>query len=182
MNPDQFWTSQDGQILSVKSKDDRTVTLTLGFWPRHPAEFEFLKQSAGVLKFSERSAMARIGIEMLTHGQPHVEGNRLELEVDAFIFDASFPNAPYWKKLMRVGSPVGRLFHAPTAAKLSTAEIWDALKENRIKLPNTISIDSLGRVFLTPHQQSYTLSQRLVRADFERIISGVAGRGYIDRV
>jgi hypothetical protein len=69
---------------------------------------------------------------------------------------------------MRVGSPVGRLYHAPTGAKLSTAEIWDALKENRIKLPNTISIDSMGRVFLTPHQLSYTLSQRLVRADFER--------------
>jgi predicted Rossmann-fold nucleotide-binding protein len=182
MNVDEFWTSQDGQILTVKNKDERTVTLTLGFWPRHPAEFEFLKSIQPALKFSERSAMARIGIEMLTLGQPRVEGNRLELEVDAFIYDSSFPNASYWKKLMRVGSPVGRLFYAPTAAKLSTADIWAALKENRIKLPNTISIDSLGRVFLTPHQLSYTLSQRLSRADFERIISGVAGRGYIDRV
>jgi hypothetical protein len=182
MNPEQFWTSQDGQILSVKNKDERTVTLALGFWPRHPAEFEFLKQTLASLKFTERSSMARIGIEMLTHAQPRVEGNRLELDVDAFIYDASFPNASYWKKLMRVGSPVGRLFYAPTAAKLSTAEIWDALKENRIKLPNTISIDSLGRVFLTPHQLSYTLSQRLVRADFERVISGIAGRNFLDRV
>jgi predicted Rossmann-fold nucleotide-binding protein len=119
---------------------------------------------------------------MLTDGPPRVEGNRLELDADAFIFDSSFPNASYWKKLMRVGSPVGRLFLAPTGAKLSTAEIWDALKENRIKLPNTISIDSLGRVFLTPHQLSYTLSQRLVRADFERVISGRAGRNFLDRV
>src|SRR5262245_41109710 len=148
MNPDQFWTSQDGQILTVKNKDERTVTLTLGFWPRHPAEFDFLKQQLTALQFTERSSMARIGIEMLVHGQPRVEGNRLELEVDAFIYDSSFPNASYWKKLMRVGSPVGRLFYAPTAAKLSTGEIWSALKENRLKLPNTISIDSMGRVFL----------------------------------
>src|SRR5882672_12131511 len=182
MNPDQFWTSQDGQILTVKNKDERTVTLTLGFWPRHPAEFDFLKTILAGLKFSERSSMARIGVEMLTHGEVHVEGNRLELAVDAFIYDSSFPNAPYWKKLMRVGSPIGRLFYAPTAAKLSTGEIWDALKENRIKLPHTISIDSLGRVFLTPHQLSYTLSQRLVRADFERVLSGVAGRSFLDRV
>jgi predicted Rossmann-fold nucleotide-binding protein len=182
MNPDQFWTSQDGQILSVRNKDERTVTLTLGFWPRHPGEFDFLKQIFAALQFSERSSMARIGIEMLTHGQPRVEGNRFELEADAFIFDSSFPNAPYWKKLMRVGAPVGRLFYAPTGAKLSTAEIWDALKENRIKLPNTISIDSLGRVFLTPHQLSYTLSQRLTRPDFERVISGGASRNYLDRV
>ena len=114
MNPDQFWTSQDGQILTVKNKDERTVTLILGFWPRHPAEFEFLKSHLAALKFTERSSMARIGIEMLTQGHPQVEGNRLELEVDAFIYDSSFPNASYWKKLMRVGSPVGRLFYAPT--------------------------------------------------------------------
>ncbi len=182
MNPEQFWTSQDGQILAVKNKDERSVTLTLGFWPRNPVEFEALKPLVGALKFSERSSIARIGIEMLTHGQPHAEGNRIELEAEAFIYDGSFPNAPYWKKLMRVGAPVGRLYHAPTTAKLSTGVIWDALKENRLKLPNTISIDSQGRVFLTPHQVSYTLSQRLVRPDFERIVSGHAGRGFLDRV
>src|SRR5215212_2546971 len=120
MNPDQFWTSQDGQILTVKNKDERTVTLTLAFWPRHPAEFEFLKANLAVLKLSERSSMARIGIEMLVDGQPHVEGNRVELEADAFLYDHSFPNATYWKKLMRVGAPIGRLYYAPTAAKLST--------------------------------------------------------------
>ena len=43
MNPDQFWTSQDGQILTVKNKDERTVALTLAFWPRNPAELDFLK-------------------------------------------------------------------------------------------------------------------------------------------
>jgi predicted Rossmann-fold nucleotide-binding protein len=182
MNADQFWSSQDGQILAVRNKDERVVSVTLAFWPRHPAELEMLKSLLPVLKFSERSSMARIGVEMLTHGSPRIEGNRLELEADAFIFDGSFPHAAYWKKLMRVGAPIGRLFYAPVAAKLSTAEIWDALKENRIKLPNTISIDSQGRVFLTPHQLTYTLSQRLVRADFERVVSGVAGRSYLDRV
>ena len=105
MNGEQFWTSQDGQILSVRNKDDHTVTLTLGFWPRHPAEFEFLKTHRAALKFTERSSLARIGIEMLNHSGARVDGNRLELEADAFIFDASFPNAPYWKKLMRLGSP-----------------------------------------------------------------------------
>lgn len=182
MNPEQFWTSQDGQILSVKNKDERAVSLELAFWPRNPTEFEFLKAQLAALKFTLRSSWARIGIEMLFTSQPRVDGNRLVIDAEAFIYDASFPNAPYWKKLMRVGSPVGRLFYAPTAAKLSTAEIWAALKENRIKLPNTISIDSQGRVFLTPHQVSYTLSQRMQRADFERIISGHAGRAFIDRV
>ena len=182
MNPGQFWTSQDGQILSVKNKDERTVVLNLGFWPRQPVEFEFMKEQVALLKFTERSSMARIGIEMAVTGAVRIDGNRAELEVEAFIYDSSFPNAPYWKKLMRVGAPVGRLFFAPAAAKLSTGEIRTALAENSLKLPNTISIDSMGRVFLTPHQVSYTLQPRLQRGDFERVIAGHAGRGFLDRV
>jgi predicted Rossmann-fold nucleotide-binding protein len=182
MNSDQFWTSQDGQILQVKNTDERTVALTLAFWPRHPVEFDFLKAHLAELRFTERSSLARIGIEMLIHGQPHVEGNRLELSADAFIYDPSFPNSPYWKKLLRTGSPVGRLFYAPAAGKLTTAEIWSAIKENELKLPNTISIDRSGRVFLTPHQVSYTLSPRLNRLNFEHIVSGNAGRSFLDKV
>ena len=182
MKPDQFWTSQDGQILTVKNRDDRTVALTLAFWPRFPAELDFFKSRLAELKFTERSSLARIGIEMLVRGPLRLEGNRLELEVDAFVFDQSFPHASYWKKLLRSGSPVGRLFHAPAAAKLSTGEIWDAIRANRLKLPNTISIDREGRVFLTPHQVSYTLTPKLQRLNFERIVSGNAGRAFLDKI
>ena len=182
MNPTEFWTSPDGQILGIRNKDERTVTLTLAFWPRHSAEFDFLKTHLADLKFSERSSLARIGIEMLVQGQPVVDGHRLAMEADAFIYDPSFPNAPYWKKLLRPGSPVGRLFFAPAAAKLSTEEIWTAFKQNDLKLPNTISIDHLGRVYLTPHQVSYTLNPKLQRLDFERIVGGDAGRAFLDKV
>jgi predicted Rossmann-fold nucleotide-binding protein len=182
MNPDQFWSSQDGQILSIRNKDDRTVTLSLAFWPRNPLEFAFMKDCLGNLKFTERSSLARIGIEMQVQGEPILDGHRVALEADAFIYDTSFPNAPYWKKLLRPGAPVGRLFFAPAAAKLSTQEIWTAIKENRIKLPNTISIDHRGRVFLTPHQVSYTLSPKLQRINFELIVNGEAGRNFIDKI
>ena len=182
MSPEQFWTSLDGQILTVKNKDEQTVTLTLAFWPRNPAEFDFMKSSIGELKFTERSSLARIGIEMQTQGGIEVDGNRLVLVVEAYMFDSSFPNSGYWKKLMRSGVPVGRLFLAPATAKLSSDEIWTAIKENRLKLPNTISIDRQGSVFLTPHQVSYTLSPRLQRINFELIVNGAAGRGFLDKV
>jgi predicted Rossmann-fold nucleotide-binding protein len=181
MNPDVFWTSQDGQILTVKNKDDRAVTLTLAFWPRNPAEFEFLGTRLSGLQFSERSSLARIGIEMQLQGPPFLDGHRVAMRAEAFIFDPSFPNAPYWKKLLRPGAPVGRLFYAPVAAKLSTGEIWQAIKENRLKLPNTISIDRLGRVFLTPHQVNYTLNPKLPRFSFESIVAGNAGRAFLDK-
>ena len=134
MNHDQFWTSQDGQILSVRPKDECSVTVSVGFWPRNPAEFDFLKANLSGLRFTERSSLARIGIEMLLLGAPVAAGNRLELEAEASIYDASFPNAAYWKKLLRPGTPVGRLFHAPASAKLSSTEIWAALQQNLLKL------------------------------------------------
>lgn len=181
MNENQFWHSTDGQILTVKNKGDIAV-LTLAFWPRSPAEMDFVKSRLAEIHFTERSSLARIGIEMHLHGAPTVDGNRFVLSADAYIFDANFPNAAYWKKLLRPGTPVGRLFYAPAAAKLSSAEIWAAIQANDLKLPNTISIDSHGRVFLTPHQVSYTLSPKLQRLNFEHIVSGNAGRSLLDKV
>ncbi len=158
------------------------MALTLAFWPRHPAEFEFMKEQRAHLHFTERSTLARIGIEMITVGRPTIDGNRLVLDAEAALYDTSFPNATYWKKLLRSGVPVGRLYQAPESAKLTTNEIWDAIQTNRLKLPNTISIDRLGRVFLTPHSVRYTLNPRLQRPQFERLVSGDAGRGYLDKV
>ncbi|MBC8040160.1 MAG: DNA-binding protein, partial [Opitutaceae bacterium] len=182
MHPDHFWTSQDGQILTIKNKDARTVSLTLAFWPRTPVELEFLSNHLAQLNFTERSTLARIGIEMTVKGPAMLDGGRIVMTAEAFLFDDSFPNAPYWKKLLRPGVPVGRLYYAPESAKLTTAEIWDAVQTNRLKLPNTISIDRLGRVFLTPHHVHYTLNSRLKQPDFERLVSGEAGRAYLDKV
>jgi predicted Rossmann-fold nucleotide-binding protein len=182
MQPDHFWVSTDGQILSIRPKDANTLSLVLAFWPRHNAELEFVLAHPAEIHFTERSTLARIGIEMITASAPRTEHHRLILETDAFLFDPSFPNAGYWKKLLRPGTPVGRLFYAPESAKLSSNEIWEAVKENRLKLPNTISIDRFGSVFLTPHKVRYTLNPRLQRPEIERLVNGDAGRGYLDKV
>lgn len=158
------------------------MRVTLAFWPRHPAELEALRPLLPRLRFSLRSSLARIGLEVTLTGPLRAEGGRLELDAEAFLYDPSFPHAAFWKKLLRVGAPAGRLYHAPAEAKLTTAEIWNALKANQLKLPNTISIDSEGRVYLTPHQVAYTLSPKLQRGDLERVVSGVLGRGFLDRV
>lgn len=181
MNANQFWHSTDGQILTVKAGGE-TAALTLAFWPRQPAEMEFLKAHLADLQFSERSSLARIGLEMIVRGSPTIDHNRLLLEVEASLFAPTFPNAPYWKKLLRQGAPAGRLFYAPASAKLSSTEVWDALRANALKLPQTLSIDSSGRVFFTPHEVSYTLKPELQRLNFELIVSGQAGRSFLDKV
>ena len=182
MSLHSFWTSTDGQILSVRRKSAGTLSLTLVFWPRNPTEWEAIHLRAQDLRFTERSTLARVGIEMVTHGSPRAEGRRLLLDADAFLFDESFPNAAYWQLLLRPGVPVGRLFYAPPEAKLTATELWEAVKANRLKLPASTSIDRYGSVFLTPHALTYTLNPRLTRPAFERMVSGNAGRAFLDKV
>jgi predicted Rossmann-fold nucleotide-binding protein len=182
MNPHAFWTSGDGHVLSLRRKDSRSLVLTLAFSPRTPAEWDFMRLQAPGLRFTERSTLARIGIETITHGVPHADKKRLLQEAEVFLFDDNFPNASFWQQLFRPGVPVGRLFHAPKEARLTSTQIWSAIQTNRIKLPNTISIDRDGQVFLTPHPITYTLNPRLTRPAFERLVFGDAGRGFLDKV
>lgn len=183
MQPDQFWTSQDGQVLTVQSpQPDKPLRLTLAFWPRDAAEWEFWQEHFTEFKFTEHSTLARIGIEMLTPEAPRRDGNRLVLKAEAFIYDKTVPHAEYWAKLFRPGTPVGRLYFAPAAAKLTTDEIWQAIRSNVLKLPNTLSIDREGRVFLTPHHVRYTLKSDLERVTMSRLANGLAGRDLLDKV
>lgn len=182
INLEAFWTSADGKILSVRRKNARTLSLVCAFTPRHNAERDFLQAHAAELKFTQRSTLARIGFEMMPSSPPAFENNRVILHAEAFLFDDSFPHAPYWQKLFIPGTEVGRLFRAPPSTKLSASELLAAVNAHRLKLPNTISIDRHGRVFLTPHQVHYTLKPDLTRDSFERLVSGAAGRNYLDKV
>jgi len=182
MTPDNFWTSTDGRILTVSRSAKNRLALTLAFSPRHPAEEAFMQAHAATLKFTERSTLARIGIEMMATTPPVFLKHCVLLEAEAFLFDESFPHAAYWRELLIPGTPVGRLYHAPATAKLDASSIWDAVRANRLKLPDSISIDRHGRVFLTPHQVNYTLNPALTRDSFERLVSGEAGRSYLDKV
>lgn len=181
MSPDQFWISQDGQIISVKEKSAEVLSLTAAFKFKSPEEMAFARSQLASLQFSERSSLARIGIEMVTIGEPVAEHRRILLELEAFIFDKTFPSTPFFQYLLRPGTPVGRLFFAPESAKLSSDEIWRALRENRIKLPSTISVDRFGSVFLTPHKVRYTLVPELSREQLERVVSGEESREFLDK-
>lgn len=182
MTDDNFWASQNGLIHSLKKKNGDVLSLVLAFKPQGPAELEFMKSHLGDLNFTERSSLARIGIEMATTRRPWFEGGKVFIEVDAFIYDASFPSAPYFQKMLRPGTAAGRLFYAPEAAKLSSGEIWAAIKAHRIKLPRGVSIDRFGRVFITPHCVRYTLNPAVTRLQFERVVSGEQTRSFLDKV
>jgi predicted Rossmann-fold nucleotide-binding protein len=182
MKPTLFWISQDGVIVSARDKAGPSLHLTVAFKLHGEEELEFARTYAQSLQFSERSTVARIGIEVFSPHPPKLERDTLILQCEAFVYDASFPSASCFKQLLRRGTPVGRLFHAPEQNKLTSTEIRQALRENRLKLPQTVSIDRFGHVFLTPHRVKYTLPPHLSAADLERVLHGDLPRTYLDKV
>lgn len=181
MTDDNFWSSQDGLIHSLKKAGGK-LALVLAFKPRGPAELEFMRKHVGELHFTERSSLARIGIEMATTKRPWIDNGKVFVGVDAFIYDSSFPSSPYFQKMLRPGTAAGRLFYAPEAAKLSSGQIWSAIQDHRIKLPSGVSIDRFGRVFITPHCVRYTLNPEVTRLQFERVVSGEQTRSFLDKI
>ena len=182
MTPDTFWISQDGQIISQKQGHDRHLELTIAFQLKDKQETSFARAHLKDLQFSERSTLARIGIEVIAAKPPSLNRNRLLLQAKAFPYDTNFPVSTNLKDVLYPGTSIGRLFYAPEQNKLSSDEVWEALKENRIKLPDTISIDRSGRVHLTPHRVNYTLPSHLTTEELERVIHDAQSRTFLDKL
>lgn len=182
MKPNTFWISPDGTIVSAHDKSDHIVELVISFKLRHAEELEFVREHVASLQFSERSTLARIGIEIFSPHPPKLERDVVYLRSEAFVYDPQFPCASCFRELLHRGTAVGRLFYAPEQNKLSSSEIWRALRENRLKLPHTISIDRFGRVFLTPHRVKYTLPSHIAPSDLERVLRGDLPRTFLDKV
>ncbi|MDQ8185185.1 LOG family protein [Pelagicoccus sp. SDUM812002] len=183
MNEESFWISDDGLITTTKqAAEANQVALTITFKLRSPEEIAFVAKRLDSIQFSERSSLARIGIEIYTPRPPRLNRDRLILDGTAFVYDTNFPCATYAEKLLQPATAAGRLFYAPESQKLTSDEIWQALQENRIKLPNTTSIDRFGRVFLTPHKVQYTLPQNVTELDHIRLVKGLIPRTFLDKV
>ncbi len=183
MNQENFWISDDGVVTTAKPrKDNAVLDLTVTFKLRDAAEISFVADRLAKIQFSERSSLARIGIEIYATGKPRINRDRLILTGEAFVYDHDFPCLPYAHELLQPGIEVGRVFYAPETAKLSADEVWQALQENRIKLPNTTSIDRFGSVFLTPHKVRYTLPQSVTKLDHMRLVKGYLPRAFLDKV
>lgn len=183
MTDETFWISDDGLITSIKTaSNSNQLELIITFKLRSPEEVAFVSARLGKIQFSERSSLARIGIEIYSPRRARINRDRLILDGIAFVYDTDFPCALYAEKLLEPGTAAGRVFYAPESDKLSSGDIWQALKENRIKLPNTTSIDRFGRVFLTPHKVQYTLPQSVTELDHLRLVKGLLPRSFLDKV
>lgn len=182
MNSDSFWISQDGVILAQRDKNANVIEITIGFEIRRRDDLQFLRKRLDQLQFSERSRLARTGIEVFTVGPIRIRKNTLIATAEAFVIDQSFPTHTCFRTLLKPGIAVGRLFFAPESAKMTSTEIWDAIGANQIKLPNTISIDRFGKVYFTPHRRVYTLPRDVSEIELLYLVTGERSRSYLDKL
>ncbi len=177
-----FWIGDYGRIVERGTWRDGRLPLTVAFELRDEFEQAEVTAHQRDLRFTMRSSLTRSGLDMSRTGAPLLDGRRVLLEVEAFHYDPTFANAGWWHELLTHGLPVGRLFHAPAAARLSSARIWEELAAHRLKLPDSISIDRHGRVVITPHRVKYTLNAKLRRDQYEQLLDIDSPRAFLDKV
>ncbi len=182
MHSDTFWISRDGKVVSQREKSANVVELTISFETRNREELEFVRSHLDRLQFTERSRLARTGIEVFAVGKVEVQNLSLVATAEAFVIDRKFPTFRCFKKLLKPGIAVGRLFFSPEAARLTSTEIWEAITTNQIKLPNTISIDRFGNVYFTPHRRVYSLPEDVSQTDLLYLVTGERPRSYLDQL
>jgi hypothetical protein len=125
MNRETFWISEDGIVTTVKEKPKtKLLELTVTFRLRDSKEVRFVADHLESIHFSERSTLARIGLEIAASQPPRLNRDRLILQCEAFLYDSTFPCATYYRELLKPGTAAGRLFYAPESQKLTSGEIW----------------------------------------------------------
>lgn len=124
MTPQSFWISEDGIITSCREiQEANTLELTITFRLRNSDEVDLAREFRPQLQFSERSTIARLGMEINAPKPPRINKDRLILTARAHVYDTSFPCTPFFKDLLKPGVTAGRLFYAPESQKLSADEI-----------------------------------------------------------
>jgi len=85
------------------------LDLAVTFRLNKKAEIEWARSRLKKIQFTERSLLARIGLEIASKRPPSLNRDRLILSCEAFLYDDSFPCASYYKELLKPGTSAGRV-------------------------------------------------------------------------
>ena len=174
--------SKDGVISEIIRSDKRSATFL--------ARFELTKELADRLKaepehmvFSERSRIARLGVQMRCDpiDSDSLEDRTLTLRLTAMPFISRYPGMDMLAPFFTPGFPVGRLLFCDPEALLSADAVMDALESARIKLPASTSISSSGGIVIAPHKVVCRLRDGMTPELLSRILLDADGREILNR-
>ena len=174
--------SDDGTITRVLRADRHRIVFETAFGLRGPLA-DLLQEQPEHLLFSERSRIARLGvqIESASIREATVNGGRALLTLTASSVIPGYPGLAELKPFFSPGLPVGRLVYCDPDALLSSEEVLEAVERSLLKLPASTSISSDGSIVLAPHKIACRLREPLAPDMLGRILLREDGRDLLNR-
>jgi predicted Rossmann-fold nucleotide-binding protein len=174
--------SDDGVISKVLEKKENQIKFQTTFGlSRHMVER--LKDQPEQIVFSERSRIARLGIQII--GEPpaidSLEGQKLVITQTASAVIPGYPGLDRLTSFFAQGLPVGRMVYCDPASLLSSEEVMAAIERAELKLPASTAISSDGSIVIAPHKVVCSLRDDISDQTFGRILLQGDGREMLNR-
>ncbi len=174
--------SEDGVITRILHADRRRIVFETSFGLRGELA-ELLRRRPEHLLFSERSRIARLGVQIENEplSAARFAGDCALLTLEASAVIPGYPALAALGEFFTPGLPVGRLVFCDPEALLSSEEVLAAVERSEMKLPASTAISSDGTIVIAPHKVACRLKQPLSREVLGRILLREDGRELLNR-
>ena len=121
--------SDDGIITTVLNSNSRTITFETTFGLNDQL-IERLKSQTEDIVFSERSRIARLGVQIKCEPptEADLRGDRITLQQVASPVIPGYPGLKVLREFITLGLPVGRLVFCDPDALLTSDEVLEAIE------------------------------------------------------
>ena len=174
--------SDDGVIQDVVSREPNRITFQSAFG-LSAHMIERLKSQPEHIVFSERSRIARLGIQITSEplSAEQLNGDELIVTQTASAVIPGYPGLDRMGAFFDQGLPVGRLVFCDPDALLTSDELMAAIERAELKLPASTAISSDGSIVIAPHKVVCSLRENIGKETFGRILLREDGRDMLNR-
>jgi len=174
--------SDDGVITRVLQASRRKIVFETSFGLRGPIA-ELLQDQPEHILFSERSRIARLGIQIESApiSEARLRRGQATLTLEASSVIPGYPALNALRDFFNPGLPVGRLVYCDPEALLSSEEVLAAVEHSVLKLPVSAAISSDGSIVIAPHKIVCRLKDPLTKDLLGRILLREDGRELLNR-
>jgi hypothetical protein len=174
--------SNDGIISKVIDSGSETMTFETTFGLNEPL-VERLKHQPEHIVFSERSRIARLGVQIKSEPvfADALDGDTVTLTLVASSVIPGYPGLAELRDFLTLGMPVGRLVFCDPEALLTSDEVLEAIERSELKLPAATTISSDGSIVIAHHKVVCDLREPLDRETLGRILMREDGRELLNR-
>jgi predicted Rossmann-fold nucleotide-binding protein len=174
--------SDDGVIAGVVERRAGVIRFESSFG-LSPYMIERLKSHPEHILFSERSRIARLGIQIVSEPPTvdQLQGDELVVTQTASAAISDYPALDQLEAFFVPGLPVGRMVYCDPDALLSSEQVMAAIERAELKLPASTAISSDGSIVIAPHRVVCRLRHDIDNQTYGRILLREDGREMLNR-